>query len=83
MKYVNVATLKEQLSKYLHEAESGSEVIVTSHRRPIATLTGYGSGSSRIRKPLRPTADLKKVQGVSTAKGKSTLTLLQEDRRKR
>lgn len=83
MKIVNVATLKEQLSKYLHEAESGGEVVVTSHRRPIAKLTEYGRGSANIRKPLRPASDIRKVKGVSMGGGKTSLGVLEKDRRKR
>ncbi len=83
MKHVNIATLKEQLSKYLHDVEAGNEVVVTSHRRPVAKLTGYNSGLSEIRKPVRPLSDWGKIQGFSIAGGRSSLALLEEDRRKR
>ena len=83
MKIVNIAILKEQLSKYLHDVEAGHEVVVTSHRRPVARLTKYDSGIAHIKKPIRPTSDLKRIKGLSLAKGKSSLALLREDRHKR
>lgn len=83
MKTVNVARLKEHLSKYLNEAEAGNEVVVTSHRRPVAILTGYSTGLSEIRKPVRPLSDLRKIKGVSAAGCVSSRDLLEEDRRKR
>jgi prevent-host-death family protein len=83
MKHVNIATLKEQLSKYLRDVEAGNEVVVTSHRRPVARLTKYGSGSPHVRASSRPASDLRKIKGVSLAKGKSSLAVLVEDRGKR
>jgi prevent-host-death family protein len=38
MKRVGVAELKDQLSKYLREAESGTEVEVTDRDRPLARI---------------------------------------------
>jgi prevent-host-death family protein len=38
MKRVGVAELKDQLSKYLREVESGAEVEVTDRDRPLARI---------------------------------------------
>jgi antitoxin (DNA-binding transcriptional repressor) of toxin-antitoxin stability system len=37
-----VRELKDRLSKYLHRAEAGEEVVVTSHGRPIVRMTAIG-----------------------------------------
>ncbi len=34
----SVRELKDHLSKYLRRVQSGEEVIITSHRRPVAKL---------------------------------------------
>ena len=70
--------LKRELASVIAEAETGTEVVVTRHNRPVARLTRPGEehlhrgsrfGNARIKPAL---------------KGKTAgryLTLLQEDRR--
>ncbi|HET8864597.1 MAG TPA: type II toxin-antitoxin system prevent-host-death family antitoxin [Gracilimonas sp.] len=41
MKKVPVNKVREQLAKYLTEAERGEEVIITKHNKPIAKLVNY------------------------------------------
>ncbi|MDR9417431.1 type II toxin-antitoxin system Phd/YefM family antitoxin [Gracilimonas sp.] len=41
MKKVPVNKVREQLAKYLTEAERGEEVIITKHNNPIAKLVNY------------------------------------------
>ena len=41
MTKVNVATLKAKLSQYLEMAQSGEEVVVTSHHAEIAKLIPF------------------------------------------
>jgi prevent-host-death family protein len=38
---VPVNKVREQLAKYLTEAERGEEVIITKHNKPIAKLVNY------------------------------------------
>ncbi|MBO6586698.1 MAG: type II toxin-antitoxin system Phd/YefM family antitoxin [Gracilimonas sp.] len=41
MKKVPVNEVREQLAKYLTEAERGEEVIITRHNKPVAKLVNY------------------------------------------
>ncbi len=38
---VSVRELKDHLSEYLRRAAAGEEIVVTSHARPIARLSGF------------------------------------------
>ena len=82
MKTVNVATLKEKLSEYLGRVENGEELVITSHRRPVAELVPESTSTLRIRPPLRPVRDLRKVIGVSPQQGFSADKELAWDRRR-
>lgn len=42
MKRVALAKVKDDLSRYLHQAES-EEVVITRHGRPAGVLIGFGS----------------------------------------
>jgi prevent-host-death family protein len=82
---VNVATLRQELSKYLHIVEEqGDEIVITAHRRPVARLTsdrGNGldySPSTVSRQAIRK---LKGVHGLPD--GFSAEALLYEDRHRR
>ncbi len=67
MKSVSVASLKGNLSAYLDQVKKGEEIVVTSHRHPIArvvpleatALAGLG-----IIPASQPVATLKKIRGV-------------------
>ena len=83
MKTVNVATLKQQLSSYLQQVEQGDEVVVTSHRRPIARLIPEPADHLKIRPPTAPLSALAAVQGVSPVKRLSALAVLVADRGRR
>lgn len=41
MKKVPVNEVREQLAKYLTQAERGEEVIITRHNKPVAKLVNY------------------------------------------
>ena len=41
MKKVPVNQVREQMAKYLAEAERGEEIIITKHNKPIAKLVNY------------------------------------------
>ena len=55
---VSVRDLKTHLSEWLARAQAGEVVEVTSHRKPIARLTGMKQPGTtrptRFRKPLMP-----------------------------
>ena len=53
MKKVPVNKVREQLAKYLNEAERGEEVIITKHNKPIARLVHY----KETKKPQFPDMD--------------------------
>ena len=80
MKTVNVATLKQKLSEYLHFVEQGDEVTVTSHRRPIARLISENGGDRAIRPPTQPMSALRKIRGVTVSKPFSAVQTLLSDR---
>jgi prevent-host-death family protein len=81
MTFVNVATLKEKLSYYLHLVRDGSEVVVTSHNTKIARIVPVAD-SVDIIEPRRPASDLRKLRGVKP-RAVSAVDLLIQDRRKR
>ena len=80
---VNVAALKQNLSAYLHMVEQGTEVVVTSHRRPIARLVSDNGTGLAIRPPILPVSALAKIRGVSLRKPFSAVQALLEDRQRR
>jgi len=83
MKTASVATLKQNLSEYLHFVEQGDEVLVTSHRRHIARLVPEHSSGLAIRPPSLPLSALNKIGGVKLMKPFSTEQILLADRGRR
>ena len=65
MASVSVAALKSRLSAYLARVQKGHEIIVTSHRQPIARVvplaTAPDIGLIRAKKPA---ASLRKIRGI-------------------
>ncbi|MDR9415097.1 MAG: type II toxin-antitoxin system prevent-host-death family antitoxin [Gracilimonas sp.] len=71
MKKVPVNKVREQLAKYLTEAERGEEVIITKHNKPIAKLVNY-------EEPKRPKfPDMEKFRKSLDVKGSVLDTLLE------
>lgn len=66
MESVSVAQLKSRLSHYLAAVQKGKEIIVTSHRHPIARMLPVQNPGSdlEIIPATRPVSDLKKIKGV-------------------
>jgi prevent-host-death family protein len=67
MKSVSVATLKTNLSRYLAAAKKGREIIVTSHRHPIARILPPETAALQNIKIIpakKPISSLKKIKGV-------------------
>jgi prevent-host-death family protein len=83
MKTVNVATLKQKLSEYLHFVEQGDEVVVTSHRRPVARMVPDNGTGVVIRPPTLPVTALERVKGVTPLKRFSVDADLAWDRARR
>jgi len=83
MKTVNVATLKEKLSHYLGLVKRGEEIIVTSHRHPVARLMPTSTPSDQIIVATRPVEDVLKVKGVQRRRSVSAVDMLIADRRRR
>lgn len=42
MKTVSIDELKRNLSALVSEAEAGARILITKHRRPVATLSAAG-----------------------------------------
>ena len=83
MTTVNVATLKEKLSHYLGLVKSGEEIIVTSHRHPVARLSPTSTQSEQIVEPTRPVKDVLTIKGVRRRRSSSGVDMLLADRRRR
>ena len=83
MQEVNVAMLKQHLSHYLRLVEAGQEVVVTSHRRPVARLTSAPVAGVSILPPTRPVDDLLAVKDAVRVSGHDVVKMLENDRRRR
>ena len=83
MKIVNVATLKQKLSKYLHFVEDGNEVVVTSHRRRIVRMIPENDRNLVVRDPSLPLSTLRKIRGVKCSGSWSAVENLISDRNRR
>ena len=83
MTTVNVSTLKEKLSHYLGLVKRGEEIIVTSHRHPVARLSPTNTPSEQILEPTRPVKDVLKIKGVRRRRSISGVDMLLADRRRR
>lgn len=67
MKSVNVAMLKSNLSRYLAAAKNGTEIVVTSHRHPIARIVPPETdalGKLKIIPAKKPISSLNRIKGV-------------------
>jgi prevent-host-death family protein len=83
MTTVNVATLKGRLSHYLGLVKRGEEVVVTSHRHPVARILPPTTPATLISEPTRPVADVLKLKGVKRRRSVSAVNVLLKDRRGR
>lgn len=83
MNTVNVALLKEKLSYYLGLVKKGQEVVVTSHRHPVARILPSDARTGQILEPSRPVKDLLKIKGVKRRRSVSAVETLLRDRRHR
>lgn len=85
-KTVNVAKLKNDLSKYLRLAKKGQEIIVTEHKMPIARVVPFENADGDLQ-VIPAQYDLTALQEYSlktpVKRGWNSLDLLLEDRKKR
>ena len=72
MKKVPVNKVREQLAKYLTEAERGEEVIITRHNKPIAKLVNYEEPEKKKKFP-----DMSEFRKSLKVKGSVLETLLE------
>jgi prevent-host-death family protein len=59
---VSIRELKNHLSKYLHLVQEGEDVIVTSHRKPVVSLTAMTLSQDGVRA----------VEGVKWGRGRAS-----------
>jgi len=79
MKKVSIYSLKQELSSLVAEAESGVEVLITRHNKPVARLTS--AGTKHLHRGSRfGDADLRPAMRAKT--GGRYLEVLDEDRRR-
>ena len=83
MNSVSVARLKSSLSQYLEMVRKGKEIIVTSHRHPIARLAPLENdlSSLEIIPATKPISSLKKIKGINLKV--DPVAFLLADRRRR
>jgi prevent-host-death family protein len=83
MESVSVAKLKSKLSHYLNMVKKGSEIVVTSHRHPIARLAPLEKRRSalEILPAKTPVSSLKKIRGIKL--NVDPVAYLLADRRRR
>jgi prevent-host-death family protein len=83
MESVSVATLKNNLSAYLAAVKKGKELIITSHRHPIARLSPVAKTTDdlKIIPAKKPVSSLKKIKGIKLSF--DPVEVLLEDRRRR
>ena len=92
MRSVNVAELKNRLSKYLTFAKGGEEIIIRDRNLPVAKLVPFPAeggteeelllvAAGKMRLPEKP-VDLEKVLRIPTGKhlGRAGTQALLEDR---
>ena len=73
MNTVSLAQAKAKLSEILNRVESGEEVVVTRHGRPIAYI-------SAVRAPKKPLKSLAAFRATMPRWSKPSATLLREMR---
>lgn len=84
MDSVSVATLKSKLSWYLAAVKKGKEIVVTSHRHPVARLLPLRENSratSEIVAASKPVSALKQIKGMRLKS--DPVAFLLADRRRR
>jgi prevent-host-death family protein len=84
MKSVSVAQLKSKLSQYLAAVKNGKEIVVTSHRHPIARIIPMETTAAddlQIIPARKPVSSLREIKGIKLSF--DPVECLLEDRRRR
>lgn len=83
MESVSVAALKNNLSGYLAAVKKGKEIVVTSHRHPIARIVPMEKAVTdlKIIPAKKPVSTLRKIKGMNLQV--DLLAELLADRRRR
>ena len=78
-----MATLKSNLSSYLNAVKKGKEIVVTSHRHPIARLSPIDGQrmAPEIVPASKPVSSLKKIRAIKLKV--DPVAVLLADRRRR
>lgn len=92
MRTVNVAKLKDQLSRYVAFAKAGEEVVIRDRKLPVAKLVPFPAGEAdadelklvaagKLRLPKEP-LDLKALKKITTGRvrGNRAIQALLADR---
>jgi prevent-host-death family protein len=81
---VNVALLKSGLCGYLDEVQHGNEIVVVSHKRPVARIVPFrGDNPLKIIRPVRSLAGVARLRGVTPLCSCDPVALLVADRSRR
>ncbi|MAO64190.1 MAG: hypothetical protein CL666_04255 [Balneola sp.] len=80
MKKVPVNKVREQLAKYLTEAERGEEVIITKHNKPIAKLVNYEEPKTNQKKKFPDMDEFRKSLKVKGSVLETLLEMRNEER---
>jgi prevent-host-death family protein len=84
MRSVSVATLKNNLSRHLAAVRRGEEIVITSHRHPVARIVPAEKplmDDLKIIPARKPVSSLKRIKGMDLQA--ESLAELLADRRRR
>jgi prevent-host-death family protein len=84
MRSISVAILKNNLSRYLAAVRRGEEIVITSHRHPVARLVPAQKAlldDLKIIPAKKPISSLKRIKGMDLQV--DLLAELLADRRRR
>jgi len=81
----SVVDLKTHMGRYLARVKRGETIVVTSHRHPVARLTGVeaGAGGLALIPPERPLADLVALSPLRLSSDVGSVEALLADRQRR
>jgi prevent-host-death family protein len=85
MKRVNIARLKDQLSRHLRAVEHGAEIEVTDRQRPIARIVPVSNAPSTVQivPATRSFASMRRKRYSAARWRRTSLELLREERTSR
>lgn len=81
----SVVDLKTHIGRYLALVRQGETIVVTSHRHPVARLTGFMPDAAKevsMIPPERPVKDLNEIPPLHLSNAAEGMNLLLADRRR-